>query len=149
MRAWFVIVWIGSLTSTPPQVQSPLPPPNNRDRTYSIVFAVDRGIAQACTLYDPDSQMFLGWRDSYHFGLKPTRMPSIVYRELLPTEPAEGGRGHSLLDVRRECLARAGDDGAPDACADGNVLREVMGDAYPRIDVWRCDPDTGVATVLA
>lgn len=126
----------------------------HRDRTYSIIFAINRGVAQSCRLYDPDSQLFLGWEDSYHFGLEPTRMPSIVYRELLPTEPAEGGwHGHSLIDVRMECLARAGgkDGGgdSPDACADGNVLREVMGDAYPRIDVWRCDPDTGVATVLA
>jgi len=94
--------------------------------------------------------MFLGWKDSYHYGLNPTRMPSIVYRELLPTEPAEGGRGQSLLDVKRVCTARAGaTQGPADACADGNVLREVMGDSYPQIDVWSCDPETGVATVLA
>lgn len=121
---------------------------HRRDRTYSIVFAVEPSIAQACGLYDPDSQMFLGWKDAYHSGLNPTRMPSIVYRELLPTEAADGGRGHSLLDVKRECTARSG-GGPPDACADGNVLHEVMGDTYPRIDVWSCDPETGVAALLA
>ena len=116
------------------------------DRTYSIAFAVDPAIARACGLYDPDAQLFLAWRDTYHYGLEPTRMPAVVYRELLPTLPEEGGRGHSLVDVERACTA----PGRPkEACGDGNVIREVMGDTYPRIDVWSCDPETGVATVLA
>lgn len=139
LRSLFV-VWKGRPGSSPQALN------RHRDRTYSIVAAVEPAIAQACGLYDPDSQMFLGWKDSYHFGLEPTRMPSIVYRELLPTAPADGGHGQSLLDVRRECTARGA---GPDACADGNVLRAVMGDTYPRIDVWRCDPETGLATVLA
>ena len=83
---------IDSLAESSPSVSSDSTSHTNRDRTYSIVFAVELGIAQACALYDPDSQMFLGWKDLYHFGLDPTRMPSIVYRELLPTDG-----DHSLL----------------------------------------------------
>lgn len=110
-------------------------------RTYSIAFSIDANVAQACNLYDADTQLFLGWNDAYHYGLGPTRMPSIVYRELLPT-PAAGGK--SLKEVDKACRA-----GGKRTCGDGNFLRSVMGEVYPRIDVFECDPTTGVATLLA
>lgn len=113
----------------------------NWDRTYSIVFAIDPSIPRRCGLYDPDSQLFLAWADAYHYGLEPTRMPSIIYRELLPSR--HDGQGKSLMDVERAC--------APDreTCGDGNLLRAVMKETYPQIDVWTCDPETGKVTVLA
>ena len=113
------------------------------DRTYSIVFALDAGIAQACQLYDPDTQLFLAWNDAYHYGLAPTRMPSIVYRELLPAQ-GPGGQGKTLLDVEHACRAAG-----KDACGDGSFIRNVMRETYPQIDLWECDPETGKATVLA
>ena len=113
-----------------------------RDRTYSIVFAVDQSIPSACKLYDPNSQLFLGWKDSYNYGLEPTRMPSIVYRELLPTMKEEGGNGKSLADVQNACVPAG-------ACGDGDLIRNIMQETYPQIDVWSCDPKTGVATYLA
>lgn len=33
-----------------------------RDRTFSIVMAVNRTIASRCNLYDPDSQIFLAFQ---------------------------------------------------------------------------------------
>ncbi|GAB5030631.1 Hypothetical protein NocV09_00302970 [Nannochloropsis oceanica] len=111
------------------------------DRTYSIIFSIDQKVALACNLYDADTQLFLAWDDAYDYGLGPTRMPSIVYRELLPT-PAAGGR--SLKDVDKACHAVE-----KTACGDGSFIRGVMGDIYPRIDVFECDPTTGIATLLA
>lgn len=108
-----------------------------RDRTFSIVFAVNTSIASSCRLYDPDSQLFLAWNDTYNYGLKPTRMPSLIYREILSQR-----RGNSLADLRPLCEREK-------RCGDGNFIRKVMREYYPQIDVWRCDPDTGVATVLA
>jgi hypothetical protein len=114
---------------------------SKNDRTYSIVFSRDPSVAKSCELYDPDSQLWLGWNDAYHYGLAPTRMPSIVYRELLPT-PAAGNR--SLVEVERAC--RGAGEGM---CGDGEFLRSRMGETYPRVDVFDCDPSTGIATRLA
>jgi hypothetical protein len=118
------------VTLSPPAVFSP------RDRTYSIVFAVNESIARACGLYDPDFQMFLAFNDTYNYGLLPTRMPSLIYREVL------GSGDRSLVRVREACTAA-------NRCHDGNFIRDVMGDTYPQLDVWQCDPETGQVTVLA
>ena len=106
------------------------------------MFATDQAIPSACNLYDPQSQLFLAWKDTYNSGLEPTRMPSIVYRELLPTLKSEGGNGKSLADVHVACAPM-------EACGDGNLIRNVMQETYPQIDVWSCDPETGIARVLA
>lgn len=106
------------------------------------MFAIDPAIPAACKIYDPTSQMFLAWNDTYNFGLEPTRMPSIIYRELLPRLKSEGGSGKSLADVHDAC--------APiEACGDGNLIRNIMQETYPQIDIWSCDPETGIATLLA
>ena len=111
------------------------------DRTYAIVFAMDPSIPQACGLYDSDTQLFLAWNDAYHHGLDQSRMPSIVYRELSPTLAA-GSK--SLMEVEKACKAAG-----KESCGDGEFLKRAMGDTYPRIDVWSCDPATGKATLLA
>ena len=98
---------------------------------------MDPSIAQACQLYDPNSQLFLAFSDTYNYGLLPTRMPSIIYRELLSNK-----KGQSLADLRKACLPA-------EACGDGDFIRGVIGNTYPQIDVWSCDTTTGVASVLA
>lgn len=64
-------------------------------------------------------------------------MPSIIYRELLSNR-----RGKTLADLRPLCEAAG-------KCGDGEFIRGVMQEFYPQLDVWRCDPDTGVPVVLA
>ena len=105
-----------------------------RDRSYSIVMAMNRTMAEKCKLFDSSSQLLLNWYDP---ELHPSRVPSVIYREILPN-----GNGKSVQEMKEKCMPQQ-------KCDDGNFIRSVMQDYYPTIDVFRCNPETGIAEHVA
>ena len=103
----------------------------NEHRTVSFVAAPSKD--EACGLYNPDEDLFL----TTELKGTPQDYWGILYRQLIPKYLHTGEPDHSNGYARVACSAM--DDNS--ACVDPEVLADLMGEYYPRIDYFTSGPD--------
>jgi len=108
------------------------------DRQYDIIGSENIELAKACNLIDEETQMFLPFQRN---GINSPEVPSIFYRELIATSTLNNEAAQSVADVKRACADN-------ELCRDPEYSRNIMGEYYPEIEIFKCDAKTGVATKI-
>merc|ERR1719498_24091 len=108
------------------------------DRNYDIIASENIELAKACNMIDEEKQMFLPFDRA---GINKPEVPSIFYRELIATSTLTGVPAHSVADVKRACANN-------ELCRDPNYLKDLMGQYYPEIEIYKCDTRTGFASKI-
>ncbi len=120
---------------------------NGWDRRYTVVAAVNQTLLDACTgggggglrevLREEESATDYYFLPFARPGLTAPRLPGLVYREILARYRVNGEPDASAAYLKSVC------DGGNEDCHEAETLAElserIMGEAYPRIEVYACD----------
>jgi len=132
---------VASKAQNPAVPSTPLiaSPSDRKHLTFRIVAAPEEELARDCGLLDEDS-IFLSTVPvdaSVKRGIK--RAPDLlafVYRQVLSRKQVTGDDDNSVSQMKEYC-ANLGK-----ACYNNQVYDGIMGNTYPRITYYGCDPDT-------